>query len=326
MKPRTWLPTITARPPAIIYGAALLALLSILWSAYAITDLMDSGRFGLSVALAGDIGWITVLWAEYRGITIGGKPWAAPAAGWVIALGVGGLLVFHGIQEHSHPQAVAGPFVVLIGKIVWTFAIAAMRDPAALTAEQEAEIHAVIRDSEFAARLHEAERDQIERAADATINRIRAEARTVLARDDVDFEITLERIEKRAQITRRSPFALTAGPIPENMPAFEEVAEQAIAVVGEQPANTPNNPASTPTNTASSVRDQIANSAVTRPNADREQPSMAEVVRDQIASTTNNTDAIRGVMAIIPDANLKSVGAAVRRERRRNNDMKDGYA
>jgi hypothetical protein len=54
--------------PPILYGAYALAGLSLAWSGYAITDLMNSGKFGLSVALAGDIGWLTVLWAEHRGV------------------------------------------------------------------------------------------------------------------------------------------------------------------------------------------------------------------------------------------------------------------
>ncbi|MFF1957985.1 hypothetical protein ACFVWX_13465 [Streptomyces sp. NPDC058220] len=323
----------TLRPapdtPAILYGAALLAVLSIIWSGYAITDLMHSGKFGLSVALAGDIGWITVLWAEYRGITIAGRTWAAPVAGWAIAIAVGTLLVLHGVEQDSAAQAIAGPFVVLVGKGVWTFALAAMADPAALTPEQEAEIHGVMRDSEYTARLHDARLDQLDRTADAAIARIEAEARITLARDDVDFRIGLERLDKRAEIQRRTPLALTAGP--EQQPVIasgltlDEAAEQAIEMVGEhdreQIANAPNTLASTP----STVREQIANSAVTSANTDREQPSIAAIVREQIARTTSNADAVRSVLAIIPDANKASVAAAVRRARK-TGDMKDGYA
>jgi hypothetical protein len=198
--------------PPILVGANLLAGLSLAWSAYAITDLMHSGPFGLSVAIAGDIGWITVLWAEYRGVTIGGKKWAAPAAGWLIAVGVAALLVLHGADEGSHAQAIAGPFVVLIGKLVWTFALASLRDPAALTPEQLDEIHDVMRQSEYTARLHHAQLGQLDRAADAEIARIKAEARITLARDETDFEIALERIDKRARIERRSPIALSSSP------------------------------------------------------------------------------------------------------------------
>lgn len=308
------------RRPRIVYGAYLLAALSLAWSAYAITDLMASGPFGLSVALAGDIGWITVLWAEYRGITINGRAWAAPAAGWAIALAVAGLLVLHGIDARNIAQAIAGPFVVLTGKLVWTFALAALHDPAALTPEQQAEIHGVMRDSEYTARLHLAQLDQLDRAADAEIARIKAEARITLARDDVDFRIGLERMDKRAEIERRTPLALTPAP---RSAGFDEVAQQAIEVVGEhdreQIANTP----ITPTNTASTVRDQIADSAVTSPNLDREQPNIATVVREQIAITTDNAEAVQAVLAIIPTANKDSVAAAVRRARR---TMSGGYA
>jgi hypothetical protein len=46
-------------------------------------------------------------------------------------------------------------------------------------------------------------------------------------------------------------------------------------------------------------------------------PIIADLVREQVASTTNNTDAINNVMAALPDANRDSVAAAVRRARRK---------
>lgn len=298
------------RPPTIIYGAAALAALSLAWSAYAITDLMHSGKFGLSVALAGDIGWITVLWAEWRGVTIAGRNWAAPLAGWLIAAGVALLLVIHG-AEHSRGQAIAGPFVVLVGKIVWAFALEAMRDPAAPTPEQRSQLYTVMRDA-----AHET--GMLHARAQAQIAQIRAEASVTLARDDTDFEIGLKRMEKRAEIDRRTPLVIAPSA---PAPSFDRVAEQANTVIGdqgEQPPIIANSAASSPS-------DQIANKAVNSPNADREQPSLADLVRDQVASTANNSDAIRAVMTLRPDANKESVGAAVRRERRRN-ELKDGYA
>ncbi|MFE3031553.1 GIY-YIG nuclease family protein [Streptomyces canus] len=210
----------TDRPP-ILYGAVALAALSLAWSGYAITDLMHSGKFGLSVALAGDIGWITVLWAEYKGITLAGRRWAPTLAGWLIAVGVALLLVIHGHEAGGRAQAIAGPFVVAVGKIVWAFALAAMKDTTAPTPEQQAEIDAVIRESSYKAQLHDAR-------ADAEIARIRAEARTTLARDEADFEVTLERIHKRAELNRRTPLALTAG-------RDREEAEQPIEVAREAP-------------------------------------------------------------------------------------------
>jgi hypothetical protein len=298
--------------PPILIGASLLAALSLIWSAYAITDLMHAGEFGLSVAVAGDIAWLTVLWAEYRGVTITiGKATVRPAeAGWAIAAGVAILLALHGYDARSWGQGVAGPFVVLVGKVVWAYALASLRDPAALTPEQEAEIHAVMRDSEFTARLNAAERDRINRAADAEIARIRAEARITLARDDTDFEIALERMEKRAKIERNSPLALTAGPVFAPAPITREQPS-------EQIASTPITPASTPSTLT-------PNTPMNRANADREQPSMAAIVREQLANTTSTDDAINRVLAILPDANRDSVAAAVRRERKKN-PMKGGY-
>lgn len=213
--------TPTERPP-ILYGAVALAALSLAWSAYAITDLMHSGRFGLSVALAGDIGWITVLWAEYKGVTLGGRRWAPTAAGWAIALGVAVLLVIHGQETGGRAQAIAGPFVVLVGKIVWAFALAAMKDPTAPTAEQQAEVHAVMRNSAHASALSHAR-------TEATIARIRDEARVTMARDEADFDIELERMDKRAELGRRTPLlALPPGPSANTLDQVTEEATQDV--------------------------------------------------------------------------------------------------
>lgn len=284
--------------PGIFYGAAILAACSLAWSAYSITDLMNSGPYGLTVALAGDIGWITVLWAEAHGVTIYNRTWPAAAAGWLIAIGVGVLLAVHGAAaaEHATAQAIAGPFVVGVGKIVWLFALAAMKDPTAPEPEQLAELHAVMRDA-----AHET--GMLHARAQARIARIRAEASVTLVRDETDFEINLERIEKQAELHRRAPLAITSGLAP-SLP--EPPAEQ----IGEQPEQSPillaNNPS-----------EQPANNPLNRPNVVPDQPTIADLVREQIANTENNTDAINNVMAARPDANRDSVAAAVRRARRK---------
>jgi hypothetical protein len=292
----------TERPP-ILYGAGTLAVLSLAWSGYAIADLMHSGKFGLSVALAGDIGWITVLWAEYKGVALSGRQWAPTLAGWAIALGVAALLVIHGNEAGGRAQAIAGPFVVLVGKIVWAFALEAMKDPTAPTPEQQAEVHTVMRDSAHASALSHAK-------TDATIARIRNEARVTMARDEADFEIELERMEKRAELGRRTPLAL---PPARSDRSFDRSAEQAIEVIGEQSEQSPNSPIVIP----SKPNEQTPNNPLNRANPVPEQPSIADLVREQIAITPNNTTAIDGVMALRPDANRDSVAAAVRRERRK---------
>lgn len=292
------------RPPAIIYGARALAVLSLIWSGYALTDLMDSGFFGVSVALAGDIGWLTILWAEYRGIPLLGRQYAAPLAGWLIAAAVGYLLVIHG-AEHSRAQAIAGPLVVFVGKVVWAFALAALKDPTAPTPEQLAELHAELRDTAHGTAMLNAR-------AQGHIDRIKAEAGVTMVRDETDFEITLERLDKQAEIHRRSPFAITASVRPTGQ--ANVIAEPAR----EQPSTTANTIASNPAD----VREQIANSAATSANPASAQPSMAELVREHVANSPDNRAAVDAVMAVMPAANRASVSAAVRRERRNT----QGYA
>lgn len=292
------------KPPAIIHGARALAVLSLIWSGYAITDLMHSGPFGVSVALAGDIGWLTVLWAEYRGIALFGWRHAAPTAGWLIAIAVGVLLVIHG-AEHSMAQAIAGPLVVFVGKVVWAFALAALKDPTAPTPEQLAELHAELRDTAHETALLQAR-------AKGRIDRIKAEASVTLVRDETDFEITLERIDKQAEIHRRTPIAIAPSVRPAEQP-------NTLGAPGsEQPNTATNTIASDP----STIREQIANNATTSTNPPNDAQSIADLVREHVANTTDNRDAVLGVMAARPDANRDSVSAAVRRERRKG----QGYA
>ncbi|MFC8583477.1 hypothetical protein ACFUGD_02705 [Streptomyces sp. NPDC057217] len=282
--------------PPILYGAYALAGLSLIWSGYAITDLMHSGKFGLSVALAGDIGWLTVLWAEYHGYKARIHRWTInpEIVGWIIALGVAGLLVLHGHDEDSRAQMIAGPFVVLVGKAVWAHALPALRDPAALTPEQQAEIHGVIRDSEYQARLNEAQRDLAQQEADAVIERIQQEARITAARDRADFEITLDRLNMRAEIDRRTPLALTANtaePVRELAPEPNRTSEPAHA--SGRPEH-----------------------ATTSANTDREPKSIADLAREHVAIHPTNPAATDAICLLRPNADRPSVGAAVRRARR----------
>ena len=108
---------------------------------------------------------------------------------------------------------------------------------------------------------------------------------------------------------------------------FHAAAEQAIVLVRDpehDDREQPNAVTNTEPSAPNTVREQVANKASTSANADREQPSMAALVREQIALHQGNADAVRGVIANMPGANKASVAAAVRRERRKN-DMDEGY-
>ena len=290
--------TLNPRQPPILYGAYLLAALSLVWSGFAITDLMQSGKFGLSVAVAGDLGWITVLWAEHKGITIAGRRWPVIATGWAIAAGVAALLVVHGAQAGGTAQAVAGPFVVLVGKIVWAIALEALKDRTAPTPEQVAELEGLVRNA-----THEAAKLRVR--TDTVINRIKAEAETTAARDEAEFQIALDRADKRASIMRRTPMELEAStpePAADSGAIIAEHMRELIASMGDH------------------VRDQAAivdaNTQANRAITDREQsPSIADLAREQVAITTDNGDAVKAILAIRPDASKASVAAAVRRAR-----------
>lgn len=108
---------------------------------------------------------------------------------------------------------------------------------------------------------------------------------------------------------------------------FASAADQAIDVVREPEPDDreqPNAVTNTEPSTPNTIREHVANKAATSANPDREQPIMADLVREQIALHPNNADAVRGVIANMPDANKASVAAAVRRERRRT-AMDGGY-
>lgn len=289
----------TKNRPPILYGAIALAVLSLIWSGYAITDLMQSGKFGLSVALAGDIGWITVLWAEYRGLAIAGRRWTAPVTGWAIAVGVATLLVFHGNEAGGKAQAIAGPFVVLVGKTVWAFALEAMRDRTAPTPEMVAEIDGLVRNA-----THEAAKLRVR--TDTVINRIKAEAETTSARDEAEYQVALDRADKRASIQRRTPMELEASttePAGDGTADMAEQLRELIAIMGDRARDhAASNDANKQVNPANTDRDPVAN--------------IADLAREQIAITTSNTDAVRAILALRPDANKESVAAAVRRARK----------
>jgi hypothetical protein len=284
-------PRLTALTPIAI----AFTLVSLCWTGWSITDLVQSGKWGILAAVSVDGLWGVVQYLSYKGI--GGR--FITAIEWT-TLGVAcGLLAWHG-WNITHAAAFAGALPPIVAKIAWTGDVRLRRDPTALTADQEAEINNVIRDSEYIARRRAAE---IEREAAEEIALIRAQGKVAVERDEVTFQVELERIRKRDELSRRTPLGISAS----NDQRGDRAAEQEIGVVGEQPEQIANR-----------SNEQITNSPLNRPNADPELPSLADLVREQIASTPNNTDAINNVMAARPDANRESVAASVRRERRKS--------
>ena len=244
-----------------------------------------------TVAAGADIIWASVIVAEARGLRITVKGFnVVPVIGWLALLAVAGLLVWHGHRADSLPMAVAGPLLPLGSKVVWLLALADMRDPAALTDEEQAVLARMQRGMAFEEEQHRLDMRRREMAAERQ-----------LAEVSVDFEIELTRIDKGRELNRRRP--LEIAPIANT----DHPAEQPAINPYSQPPVTPRVPPLNSPNTAS------------------EPPSIADLAREHVANTTTNTDAVNAICAARPDADRASVAAAVRRARRNADGMKGGY-
>ncbi|KUJ65413.1 GIY-YIG nuclease family protein [Streptosporangium amethystogenes] len=184
------------RTPLLIPAIALSAG-SLAWTTWSLVDLLGAGPIGLTVAAGADIIWASVIVAEARGLRIAGYRWPVAAIGWAALLAVGTFLVWHGIARDHTAMAVAGPLLPIGAKLVWLLALADMRDPSALTHDEQAKLAAM----ERGLRLAEAEH-QIE------LRQRRMTAERLLADVSVDFEIELTRQEKGRELARRAPIAI----------------------------------------------------------------------------------------------------------------------
>ncbi|GGY81287.1 hypothetical protein GCM10010327_09920 [Streptomyces nitrosporeus] len=268
----------------------LLSAASLAWTTWSLVDLLGTGEIGLTVAAGADIVWASVIAAEARGLRVAGRRWAVPAVGWAALLAVAGLLVWHGIRADSIPMAVAGPLLPLGAKVVWLLALTDMRDPAALTDDEQAVLARMERGLAFEEARHRVE-----------MRRREMDAELQLAEVSTDFEIELTRLDKGRELARRRP--LEIAPIANT----EHPAEQ--------PAITPSAPLLAPT----------APPTPTSANMASEQPSIADLAREHVATTTTNTDAVNAILTARPNADRQSVAAAVRRARRNADGMKGGY-
>ncbi|MYR76554.1 MULTISPECIES: winged helix-turn-helix domain-containing protein [unclassified Streptomyces] len=184
--------------PAVILSGASLA-----WTTWSLVDLLGTGPIGLTVAAGADIVWASVIAAEARGLRIALPTEkdrnAVPVIGWLALLAVAGLLVWHGINTGSLPMAVAGPLLPLGAKVVWLLALTDMRDPTALTDDEQAVLAAMERGMLFEEEQHRIEMRRREMTAELYLSEV-----------DTDFKIELSRQDKGRELQRRrSPLELT---------------------------------------------------------------------------------------------------------------------
>ncbi|MFD6531563.1 winged helix-turn-helix transcriptional regulator [Streptomyces sp. NPDC060184] len=180
--------------PAVVLSAASLA-----WTTWSLVDLLGTGAIGLTVAAGADIVWASVIAAEARGLRVAGRGWSVPAIGWAALAAVAGLLVWHGLDAHSLAMAVAGPLLPLGAKVVWMLALTDLRDPAALTDDENALLAKMERSLLFEEARHRVELRRREMLAERQ-----------LAEVDQDFGIELSRLDKRRELARRRPLELAA--------------------------------------------------------------------------------------------------------------------
>ncbi|MFB7866983.1 hypothetical protein [Streptomyces sp. NPDC056069] len=270
-------------PTPLLVPAVALSGGSLAWTTWSLVDLLGAGPWGITVAAGADIIWASVIWAEARGLRIGGHRWPVAAIGWVALAAVAGLLVWHGIEQHHAAMAVAGPFLPLGAKVVWLLALADMRNPAALTDDERAQLARMERGLVFEEQHHSIEMRRRAMAAELLLTEV-----------DTDFAIELARQDKGRELARRAPIAIA--------PITREHEPSTPASSTEQPE-------------ASARPEPPATSAI----ADREQPSISELAREHVAITPDNAIATKAILALRPDAKEKSVSAAVRRERSKLN-------
>ncbi|MFF9844631.1 hypothetical protein [Streptomyces sp. NPDC013740] len=278
-------------PTPLLVPAIALSGGSLAWTTWSLVDLLGAGPWGITVAAGADIIWASVIWAEARGLRICGHRWPVAAIGWAALVAVAGFLVWHGIEEHHTAMAVAGPFLPLGAKVVWLLALADMRDPAALTDDERAQLALMERGLVFEEQHHSIE-----------MRRRAMAAELLLAEVSIDFEIELARQDKGRELARRAPIA--------------------IAPITREPEPiTPSTPASSPEQPQALAHPEPT---MTSAIADHEQKSIAELARDHVAIHPTNPAAINAICSLRPTADRPSVGAAVRRARREL-DARGGY-
>ncbi|KAB2976021.1 hypothetical protein F8R89_30915 [Streptomyces sp. SS1-1] len=285
---------IKSRLTALTPLAILFTFVSLAWTGWSITDLVHSGAWGLLAAISVDGLWGTVQYLSYKGI--GGR--LVEAVEW-ITLGVAcALLGWHG-WTITPAAAFAGALPPIVAKIAWTGDIRLRRDPTALTAEQEAEINAVIRDSEYISRRRAAE---IEREAAEEVALIRAQGKVAMERDDVTFQVELGRIRKREEIQRRTPLALSMSGIPDTQDTRPDTSGHSDS----QSDTAPDTPPPTSKDTRPDTPDPLHQIAAAASGP-------ADLVRTLSAHGVRQTDIVAEAIRLRPDMNPDSIRRTAKR-------------
>lgn len=217
--------------------AAFLSVGSLIWTTWSLFDLLGAGPAGITVAACADAVWGSVIYAEYRGVRLAGRRWPVALFGWAALMAVAVFLVWHGIADDNLAMAFAGPFLPLGSKVVWALALADIRDPAALTHDEQRTLAEMERGMVFEEQQHRIE-----------MRRRQMGAELLMAEVSTDFDIELTRLDRERDLMRRRPLALTAGDADEahritpHLPAAPHASDAAAALNASSAPHTPLRP------------------------------------------------------------------------------------
>ncbi|MEV0474696.1 hypothetical protein [Streptomyces prunicolor] len=321
-----------------------LTLVAVAWSTWSIGALLHGG-IGYLAAIVFDLSWGTALILEWKSRYDADKRTFPEVLGWILLAVTMGAIFWHALPDLRY--AVVGAVVSGVAKILW---LGIMKHIGVKLKKQDADDLADRR-SKAAVGLAFASVDrQVMRTnAHTAAVRLALEQSPETLRLVADGTDETELVRAGRQLIDQAHRDGT-DPEPVAIPAasrdaaddaatrlsrkvdllsktIEQMAEQITITVDrdrehdrEQIASTPDHDREHAAITASTIAstDQASDhSAVTRAITDRDQPSISDLARQMIAITASNPEAVAKVLASMPDANPQSVGAAVRRERRK---------
>lgn len=209
-------------------GALTMTTGSLVWTAYGIQDLL--GAAGIPAIIAIESLYLTLHYAEIKGV--GGKKTRITLAvlGWIAALALGAFLCVHAATEWGVMAAVPAAVPPLASKLLWWVDEQLIRrDSVDPTPEMKAAHAKVVREAEHTARMAEA---GIKAEAAKEVARLKALGEVAMTRSEVMFQVDLDRLSKEDELRIRKP--LGSDPAPLELPAASTVEKASQLASGAQ--------------------------------------------------------------------------------------------
>jgi hypothetical protein len=290
----------------------MLTLVAVAWSTWSIGALLHGG-IGYLAAIVFDLSWGTALILEWKSRYDEDKRTFPVILGWVLLAVTMGAIFWNALPDLRY--AVVGAVVSGVAKILWL----------GIMKHIEVKLKTKDRD-DLADRRSKAAVGLAFASVDRQVMRTNAHTAAVrlsleqgrpetlhLVAEGTD-EAELERAGRQLiEQAHRDDAAPEAARLSRKVDLLSKTIEQ----MAEQIASTPDHDREHAAITAGTIASTGDHDVLNRAITDRDQPSISELARQMIAITASNTDAVAKVLAVVPDANPQSVGAAVRRERRK---------